>query len=48
VNKAFDIRQRGGHREQISLNQEQAEPFIDWADRLIESVRNLLKGNGRI
>ena len=48
VNKAFDIRQRGDYREQISLKQEQVEPFVDWADRLIESVRNLLKSNGRI
>ena len=29
VNKAFDIRQRGDYREQISLNSTQVEPFID-------------------
>ena len=48
VNKAFDIRQRGDYREQISLNFTQVEPFIDWADKLIESVRGLLKSSGKI
>jgi len=48
VNKAFDIRQRGDYREQISLNSTQVEPFIDWADKLIESVRDFLKRSGHI
>ena len=48
VNKAFDIRQRGDYREQISLNPDQVEPFIVWADRLIESVRDILKRSGHI
>jgi hypothetical protein len=48
VNKAFDIRQRGDYREQISLNPNQVEPFIDWAEKLIESVRDLLKSCGHI
>jgi uncharacterized protein (UPF0332 family) len=48
VNKAFDIRQRGDYREQISLNSTQVEPFIDWAEKLIESVRDLLKSSGHI
>ena len=48
VNKAFDIRQRGDYREQISLNSTQVEPFIDWAEKLIESVRDLLKSCGHI
>ena len=48
VNKAFDIRQRGDYREQISLEPYQVEPFIDWADKLIESVRDLLKSCGHI
>jgi hypothetical protein len=48
VNKAFDVRQRGDYREQISLNSTQVEPYIDWADKLIESVRNLLKSSGKI
>ena len=48
VNKAFDIRQRGDYREQISLEPYQVEPFIDWADRLIESVRDILKNRANI
>lgn len=48
VNKAFDIRQRGDYREQISLNPDQVEPFIVWADRHIESVRDILKRSGHI
>jgi len=48
VNKAFDIRQRGDYREQISLNPTQVEPFIDWAEKLIASVRDLLKSCGHI
>jgi len=48
VNKAFDIRQRGDYREQISLEPYQVEPFIDWADKLIESVRDFLKRSGHI
>ena len=48
VNKAFDIRQRGDYREKILLNPTQVEPYIDWADKLIESVRGLLKSSGQI
>jgi len=48
VNKAFDIRQRGDYREQISLDRKQVEPYLDWADKLINSVRDLLKSSGKI
>jgi uncharacterized protein (UPF0332 family) len=48
VNKAFDIRQRGDYRENISLNPDQVEPFLVWADRLIESVRDILKNRTNI
>ena len=48
VNKAFDICQRGDYREQISLSPDQVEPFISWADKLIESVRDLLESRGHI
>ena len=48
VNKAFDIRQRGDYREQISLEIQQVEPFLDWADKLIDSVREYLTSNGKI
>ena len=48
VNKAFDIRQRGDYREQISLDPNQVEPYIDWAEKLIDSVRDLLKSSGNI
>ena len=48
VNKAFDIRQRGDYREQITLNHNQVEPFIDWAEKLIKSVKDFLVSNSRI
>lgn len=48
VNKAFDIRQRGDYREQIALGIQQVEPFLDWADKLIDSVRDYLKSSGKI
>lgn len=48
VNKAFDIRQRGDYREKISLSPDQVEPFLVWADRLIESVRDILKNRSNI
>jgi len=48
VNKAFDIRQRGDYREQILLTPNQVAPFIDWAGKLIESVRDLLISSGHI
>jgi len=48
VNKAFDIRQRGDYREQISLTPTQVTPYIDWADKLIEAVRRLLNRRGFI
>jgi uncharacterized protein (UPF0332 family) len=48
VNKAFDIRQRGDYREQVSITSTQVTPYIDWADKLIEAVRDLLKSRGGI
>jgi uncharacterized protein (UPF0332 family) len=48
VNKAYDIRQRGDYREQIILNRKQVEPFLDWADKLIYSVRDFLISSGKI
>ena len=48
VNKAFDIRQRGDYREQITLDHNQIEPFIDWAEKLIKSVKDFLVSNSRI
>ena len=48
VNKAFDIRQRGDYREQVSITSTQVTPYIDWADKLIDSVRDLLKSRGGI
>ena len=41
-------RQLGDYREQILLNANQVQAFIDWADKLIESVRDLLKRSGHI
>jgi hypothetical protein len=44
VNKAFDIRQRGDYREQISLNSTQVEPYVDFrAVGLIKSPQFLVK-----
>lgn len=48
VNKAFDIRQRGDYREQITLDHNQVAPFIDWAGKLIKSVKDFLLSSGRI
>jgi uncharacterized protein (UPF0332 family) len=48
LNKAFDLRQRGDYREQAELTREQVAPFIDWARKFIDSVKNYLKANGRI
>lgn len=48
VNKAFDIRQRGDYREQITLNHDQVEPYIDWAEKLINSVKEFLLSKSRI
>ena len=48
VNKAFDIRQRGDYREQVSITSTQVTPYIDWADKLIDSVRDLLQSRGGI
>ena len=48
VNKAFDIRQRGDYREQITLDHNQIEPFIGWAEKLIKSVKNFLLSSDRI
>ena len=48
VNKAFDIRQRGDYWEQVSITPTQVTPYIDWADKLIEAVRDLLKSRGGI
>jgi hypothetical protein len=48
VNKAFDVRQRGDYREQVIYTREQVEPFIDWAGKLIDAVKDFLKNNGYI
>jgi len=48
VNKAFDLRQRGDYREQVNLTADQAEPFLDWARKLIDSVKKYLKSRGHI
>ena len=48
VNKAFDIRQRGDYREQVKLDHDQVEPYIDWAEKLITSVKEFLNSKGRI
>jgi uncharacterized protein (UPF0332 family) len=48
VNKAFDLRQRGDYREQIVLTHEQVAPFLDWANKFIDSVKHYLKNIGHI
>lgn len=48
VNKAFDLRQRGDYREQAELTREQVTPFLDWAQRFIDSVKDYLQDRGRI
>jgi uncharacterized protein len=48
VNKAFDLRQRGDYREKVNLTADQAEPFLDWARKLIDSVKKYLKSRGHI
>ena len=48
VNKAFDLRQRCDYREQVNLTADQAEPFLDWARKLIDSVKKYLKSRGHI
>ena len=48
VNKAFDLRQRGDYREQVNVTADQAEPFLDWARKLIDSVKKYLKSRGHI
>lgn len=48
VNKAFDLRQRGDYREQVNLTAGQVEPFLDWARKLIDSVKKYLKSRGHI
>ena len=48
VNKAFDLRQRGDYREQVNLTADQAEPFLDWARELIDSVKKYLESRGHI
>ena len=48
VNKAFDLRQRGHYREQVNLTADQAEPFLDWARKLIDSVKKYLISRGHI
>ena len=48
VNKAFDLRQRGDYREQVNLTADQAEPFLDWARKLIDSVKKYLKSRRHI
>jgi uncharacterized protein (UPF0332 family) len=39
VNKAFDIRQRGDYREQVSITSTQVTPYIDWADKHTKEYR---------
>lgn len=46
VNKAFDLRQRGDYREQISLNYEQVTPFFEPAGKLIALVKEYLQNAG--
>lgn len=48
VNKAFDLRQRGDYREQVNLTADQAEPFLDWARKFIDSVKKYLRSKGHI
>ena len=48
VNKAFDLRQRGDYREEVILTHEQVVPFLDWANKFIDSVRVYLKDSGSI
>lgn len=48
VNRAFDLRQRGDYREQAELAREEVAPFLDWAQRFIDSVKNHLKDTGLI
>jgi len=48
VNKAFDTRQRGDYREQVALTREQVAPFLDWARKFIDSVKDYLKDIGHI
>jgi uncharacterized protein (UPF0332 family) len=48
LNEAFDLWQKGDYREQAVVTREQVAPFIDWARKFIDSVKNYLKGSGRI
>jgi uncharacterized protein (UPF0332 family) len=48
VNRAFDLRQRGDYREQAELLREEVAPFLDWAQRFIDSVKKHLKDTGLI
>jgi len=48
VNKAFDFRQRGDYREQVIYTRAQVEPYIDWAGKLIDAVKDFLKDKGDI
>jgi uncharacterized protein (UPF0332 family) len=48
VSKAFDLRQRGDYREQYEVTREEVSPFLDWAQRFIDSVKNHLKDAGLI
>jgi uncharacterized protein (UPF0332 family) len=48
VNRAFDLRQRGDYREQAELTHEQVAPFLDWAQRFIDTVETHLKDTGLI
>ena len=48
VNKAFDLCQRGDYREKVNLTADQAEPFLDWARMLIDSVKKYLRNRGYI
>jgi len=48
INKAFDFRQRGDYREHIALTPEQIAPFLDWAKRFIDAVKDYLQDGGYI
>ncbi len=48
VNKAFDIRQRGDYREEITLTSAQVEPYLGWARKFIDAVKGHLESKNRI
>jgi uncharacterized protein (UPF0332 family) len=48
VNRAFDLRQRTDYREEFNISRDQAEPFIEWAEMFVSSVKLYLKDNNCI